>query len=89
MSRVKSARDAKGAKGAKSAKAAGKPAKAGAPRTPAGKRPAPGGRPGVFVQKPKSDIYVALLSIALGAILIGSLLLILQLNAVGFNLKAA
>lgn len=51
---------------------------------PAAKRPATaraaGGRPGVFVQTPKSDIYVVMLSIALGAILLGSLLLALVMN---------
>jgi hypothetical protein len=49
----------------------------------------PGGRPGVFVQTPKSDIFVAMLSIALGAIVLGCLLLILLLNRYNFQLKAA
>jgi hypothetical protein len=50
--------------------------------------PARGGRPGVFVQAPKPDIYVALLAIALGAMLIGCLLMVLILNAYDFELKA-
>jgi hypothetical protein len=54
-------------------------------------RPAPraGGRPGVFVQTPKSDIYVVMLSIALGSIFMGCLLLILLLNRYEFQIKAA
>jgi hypothetical protein len=47
------------------------------------------GRPGVFVQTPKSDIYVTMLGIALGAILLGCLLLFLLLNRYEFQLKAA
>lgn len=42
---------------------------------------------GVFVQTPKSDIYVALLGIALGSILLGCLFLVLELNRYGFQLK--
>jgi hypothetical protein len=58
-------------------------------------RPASGGsarpaaRPGVFVQTPKSDIYVALLGIALGAMLLGCLLLLLILNRYGFSTKVS
>ena len=77
MARTKPARDAKAAKPAKAA------------RTPAAKRPAAtAGRPGVFVQKPRSDIYVALLAVALGAILLGCLLLILHLKVYDFKFKA-
>jgi len=47
------------------------------------------GRPGVFVQKPRSDIYVALLATALGAILLGCLFLVLHLNSYEFELKAS
>jgi hypothetical protein len=53
-----------------------------------GDRPA-GGRPGVFVQTPKSDIYVALLGIALGAMLIGCILLVLILNRYEFKTKVS
>jgi len=49
----------------------------------------PGGRPGVFVQTPKSDIYVALLGIALGAMLLGCLLLVLILNRYEFKTKVS
>jgi hypothetical protein len=50
--------------------------------------PARGGRPGVFVQAPRSDVYVAMLGVALGAMLLGCLLLLLKLNEYGFELKA-
>ena len=61
------------------------------PRSAAGRaasRPA-AARPGILVQKPKSDIYVALLGVALGAILLGSLLLVLKLNQYGFKTTPA
>jgi hypothetical protein len=48
-----------------------------------------GARPGVFVQQPKSDIYVTMLGIALGAMLIGSILLALILAKYEFKTKAA
>ena len=51
--------------------------------------PARGGRPGVFVQAPQPDVYVAMLAVALGAMLIGCLLLVLKLNAYEFDLKAS
>ncbi len=44
-------------------------------------------RPGVFVQAPKSDIYVALLGLALAAILIACLLMLVMLNSYGWNVK--
>ena len=44
-------------------------------------------RPGVFVQAPKSDIYVALLGVALGAILMACLLMLLMLNSYGWSVK--
>lgn len=47
------------------------------------------GRPGVFVQTPKSDIFVAMLSIALGAIVLGCTLLIMVLSEYNFELKAS
>lgn len=47
-------------------------------------RPAGGAR-GVYVQAPKSDIYVALLGVALGAMVLGCLLLLLVLNRYGFQ----
>ena len=43
----------------------------------------------MFVQQPKSDIYVTMLGIALGAMLIGSILLTLILAKYEFKLKAA
>ncbi len=42
----------------------------------------------VLVQAPKSDIYVVMLGIALGALVIGSLLMVLILNNYGFSTKA-
>jgi hypothetical protein len=53
-----------------------------------GARPA-GGRPGVFVQAPKSDIYVAMLSIALGAMFVGTILLVLILARYDFKTKVS
>lgn len=47
-------------------------------------RPAGGAR-GVYVQAPKSDIFVALLGVALGAMVLGCLLLLLVLNRYGFQ----
>jgi hypothetical protein len=42
---------------------------------------------GVLVQAPKSDIYVVMLAIALGALAIGCLLMVLILNSYGFSTK--
>ena len=53
----------------------------------AGARPA--AQRGVYVQTPKSDIYVALLGVALGAMIIGCLLLVLVLNRYGFSTKVS
>jgi len=41
----------------------------------------------VYVQSPKSDIFVVLLAISLGAILIGCLLLVLVMNRYNFQIK--
>ena len=46
-----------------------------------------GGR-GVYVQAPKSDIYVVMLAISLGAILLGCLLLGLVMNGYDFKTSA-
>jgi hypothetical protein len=43
----------------------------------------------VFVQTPQSDIYVVMLAIALGASLLGVLLLVLVLGRYEFSTKAA
>ena len=48
-----------------------------------------GGRPGVYVQTPKSDVYVALLGVSLAAMLIGCILLILVWKRYDFKVKAA
>ncbi len=63
-----------GARGSKGKKAA-------APSRPAGRQ--------VMVAKPKSDVYVALLGVSLGAILIGMLLLALVLRRYDFQTQAA
>jgi hypothetical protein len=74
LSRLKSARGAsKPAKPAKAARAAAPAAR--------------GGR--VLVQTPRSDVYVALLGVSLGAILLGCLLLALHLNRYGFQTKVS
>jgi hypothetical protein len=44
-------------------------------------------RPGVLVQSPKSDIFVVLLGISLGAIVLGCLLMFLLLSRYGFSVK--
>ncbi len=62
-----------------------KSAPAAKPR--AGARNTPAGARGVYVQAPKSDIYVILLAISLGAILIGCLLLGLVMNRYDFKTK--
>jgi hypothetical protein len=49
--------------------------------------PARGGARGVYVQSPKSDIYVAMLGIALGAIVLGCLLLIILMGRYEFQMK--
>jgi len=64
----------------RSAPAASRPARSAARSAPAGGR-------GVYVQAPKSDIYVVLLGISFGAILLGCLLLGILLNGYGFVLK--
>lgn len=65
MSRLKSAAAAKPAKGAKPAARPARTAQAGG-----------GGTRGVYVQAPKSDVYVVMLGIALGAIVLACLLLL-------------
>ncbi len=46
-----------------------------------------GSRPGVFVQSPKSDIYVAMLGVSLAAILIATLLMVLLFSRYSFSTK--
>ena len=46
-------------------------------------------RPGVLVQAPKSDIFVALLGVSLGAVVLGCLLMILLLAQYGFSVKVS
>ncbi len=81
MSRLRSARGAKPATGT----GTGKQARV-KPGTRTSTRP-PGG--GVYVSTPRSDVYVALLGVALGALILGCLFLVLELNRYGFQIKAA
>jgi hypothetical protein len=45
-------------------------------------------RPGVLVQAPKSDIFVVMLGVALGAIVLGCLLMLLILWRYDFKVNA-
>ena len=56
-----------------------------APKARATTRAAGGGPRGVYVQSPKSDIFVALLGVAVGAMFLGIILLVLVLNRYGFS----
>ncbi len=49
---------------------------------------AAGRRPGVFVQAPKSDIFVAMLGLALGAILLACVLILMILLRYEFKVNA-
>jgi hypothetical protein len=44
---------------------------------------------GILVQSPKSDIYVVLLGVSLGAIFIATILMIILLSRYGFSTKVA
>jgi hypothetical protein len=79
LSRLKSGREAKA-----KPKAAATPA----PRRATGRPAAAGGR-GVFVQTPKSDEFVAMLGISLGALLLGSLLLLIVWGTYEFRTKVS
>ncbi len=68
----------------RSARAGSSPSRS-VPARSAVRPPTKGG--GVFVQTPKSDIYVALLGISVGALVLGFLFLILELNRYGFSTK--
>ena len=67
----------------------GRGASTPAAKTPTRGRAAAGGRPGVFVQTPQSDIYVAMLGISLGALLIGAILLALIMSRYEWKVKVA
>ncbi|RUL88571.1 hypothetical protein [Tautonia sociabilis] len=47
--------------------------------------PAQRGGRGVYVQQAKSDIFVVLLGVALGAMVLGCLFLVVKLNQYGFS----
>lgn len=46
-------------------------------------------RPGIYVPKPKPDIYTVLLGIALFAVLVGCLLLFLEWRSYGYATRAS
>ena len=46
-------------------------------------------RPSALVQSAKSDIFVVLLGVSLGAVVLGSLLMILLLAQYGFSVKVS
>lgn len=85
MSQGKSSRGAKGAKPAKAAKPARASSRSSASRAIPAQR---GGGRGVYVQQPKSDVFVVLLGVALGAMFLGCLFLALRLNSFGFDISA-
>ena len=55
--------------------------------TPAARGSRPAGRPGVFVTSPKSDIYVALLGVSLGAMILATLLLTILFSRYDFKIS--
>lgn len=55
---------------------------------PAKKTTRPSGRPGVYVATPKSDIYVALLGVALGSMILATLLLTFILGGYDWKISA-
>ena len=61
----------------------------GSGANPAARGTRPGGRPGVFVTTPKSDIFVALLGVALGSMVLAILLLLLVWSRYDFKIAAA
>ncbi len=61
-----------------------RPRSAGRPNAGGNRAPA---QRGVYVQTPKSDIFVALLGVALAAMFIGCILMFLVLNRYGFSRK--
>jgi hypothetical protein len=46
-------------------------------------------RPGVLVQSPKSDIFVVMLGIALGAIVLGCVLMLIMFGRYSFSTKVS
>ena len=62
-----------------------RPRSARGANAPAATARTPGGRPGVFVQKPQSDVYVALLGVSFVAMVIGCVLLVLILKRYEFK----
>lgn len=61
---------------------------AGAASSASGARATVGRRPGVLVQAPKSDIFVVMLGVALGAIVLACLLMLLILWRYDFKVNA-
>ncbi len=67
----------------------GRGASAPAAKPTRGRAAASGGRPGVFVQTPASDIYVAMLGVSLASLLIGAILLALVMNRYEWKTKVS
>ena len=64
------------------------PSHRGSSAAPTAGRSAPAARPrGVLVQSPKSDIYVVLLGVSLGAIVISTILMIVLFSRYSFKTK--
>jgi len=90
LSQQKSGRGAKPAKPAKPVKPApaGRSSASRAIPTRAATAAAARGGRGVYVQAPRSDVYVTLLGVALGSIVLGVIFLALVLNGYEWNLSA-
>ena len=58
----------------------------GSGANPAARGARAGGRPGVFVTTPKSDIFVALLGVALGSMILAILLLLMVWGRYDFKI---
>jgi hypothetical protein len=67
------------------------PSTRGSSAAPAGRGAATAARRpgGVLVQAPKSDIFVVLLGVSLGAIVLACLLMLLMLNRYGWSVKVS
>jgi len=63
------------------------PSSRGSSTATAGRSAAAPRRPGVFVQAPKSDIYVAMLGVSLAAILLATLLMVMLFSRYSFSTK--
>ena len=65
------------------------PSSRGSSSTSSRSTPVVARRPGVVIQSPKSDIYVAMLGIALAAIVISCILMLMIFSRYSFSTKVA